>query len=92
MQTNETCIEVTATANSLYLRSFEDWISASIKCKEKGLTEQRRIAQIKESFERGIKSNIEYHDMMAKTENESGNKDSAALHTAMSKAYSAFIT
>lgn len=87
----EKCFEVTAAANALYMRSFEDWVSASIECEEKGLTEQDRISKIKESYERGIKSNIAYHELMAKTENEMGQKDSAALHSAMAKAYSAFI-
>jgi hypothetical protein len=91
LQTGETCIEIAAIANALYLRSFEDWVSASIKCEAKGLSEQERIDSIKTSYERAIKSNIAYHEIMAKTEDEMGRKDSAALHSAMAKAYSAFI-
>jgi hypothetical protein len=91
LQSGDTCIEVAATANALYLRSFEDLVSASIRCEEKGLTENDRIANIRVSYKRCIGSNIEYHELMANTENELGNKDSAALHAAMAKAYSAFI-
>ena len=90
-QKPDVCIEATAAANALYLRSFEDWVSASIKCEAKGLSEQERIDSIKTSYERAIKSNIAYHEIMAKTEDEMGRKDSAALHSAMAKAYSAFI-
>ena len=91
MQAGETCIEATAAANALYLRSFEDWVSASIRCEAKGLTEQERIARLKNSYKRAIKSNVAYHELMAKTESETGNKDSASLHSAMVKAYSVFM-
>jgi len=90
-QTSDVCIEATAAANALYLRSFEDWVSAGIRCESKGLSEKDRIKSMKESYERGIKSNIAYHELMAKTETEMGKKDAAALHSAMAKAYSAFI-
>ena len=91
MQAGETCIEAIAAANSLYLRSFEDWVSASIRCESKGLTEQDRIARLKNSYRRAIKSNIAYHELVAKTESDMGNKDSAALHSAMAKAYPVFM-
>jgi hypothetical protein len=90
-QSNKVCIELTATANALYLRSLEDWLSASIKCEAKGLTEKERLKNIKESYERAIKSNIEYHELMAKTESELGENGSSGLHSAMAKAYSSFI-
>src|SRR5262245_32195479 len=84
-------IEKTAVTNALFLRSFEDWVTASISCEAKGETTGQRITTMKESYERAIKSNINYHNLMAKTEAEGGNEDSAELHEAMAKAYSSFI-
>jgi hypothetical protein len=84
----DTCIEVTAAANSLFLNSFEKWIAASVKCSQKGASIQERAASIRESYEKAINANIQYHTEMAKL---STDRDSSAMHLAMAKAYSVLI-
>jgi hypothetical protein len=82
------CIEVTAAANALFLHSFEQWIAASLACSEKGKTVEERAAKIKESYEKAINANIQYHKEMAAL---SKDRDSRDLHDAIAKAYSALI-
>jgi hypothetical protein len=85
------CIEIAGTANALFLRSFEEWLLASIKCNEHGKTPEQRVENIKSSYERAIKGNVEYHNMMHEVEKTNGNNESAALHWAMAQAYSSLI-
>lgn len=82
------CIEVTAAANSLFLNSFEQWIAASVTCSQKGTSLQERTKNIRESYEKAINANIQYHTEMARL---SSDKDSIALHVAMAEAYSALV-
>jgi hypothetical protein len=88
MKDGSSCIEVTAAANSLFLKSFEQWIAASVTCSQKGTSIQERTKNIRESYEKAINANIQYHTEMAKMSND---KDSSALHVAMAQAYSALI-
>ena len=88
MKDGATCIEVTAAANSLFLNSFEQWITASVTCSQNGASVQERTIKIRESYERAIKANVQYHTEMARL---SDDKDSVALHTAMAQAYGALV-
>ncbi|MEW6604463.1 MAG: hypothetical protein AB1351_07205 [Thermoproteota archaeon] len=88
MKDGSSCIEVTAAANSLFLNSFEQWVAASITCRQKGTSMQERTKSIKESYEKAINANIHYHTEMARL---CSDKDSAALHVAMAQAYIALI-
>jgi hypothetical protein len=85
------CVEVAPFANSLFLRSFEEWVSASMACSEKGSSVKERAARIKLNFEKAIKGNIQYHTEMSQAYVDAGDKDSAAMHLAMAQAYGALI-
>lgn len=85
------CVEVAAVANSLFLRSFEEWISASMACSEKGSSVQERAAMIKLNFEKAIKGNIQYHTEMSQAYSDASDRDSAGMHLAMAQAYRALI-
>ena len=84
----EASIEVTATANALFLHSFEQWITASLACSEKGKTLEERAAKIRESYEKAINANIQYHAEMAALSRDS---DSRAMHDAIAKSYRALL-
>jgi hypothetical protein len=84
----ETCIEVTAAANALFLNSFEQWVAAGVTCSEKGTTIKERAIKIRDSYKKAIKANIEYHIEMAKS---SRDKDTVALHAAMAEGYKALV-
>ena len=76
----------------LFLKSFENWVSASIKCSEHGISPEQRVKRIRSSYVSANKGNVEYHTDMAKAEEEKGgDKDSAALHRAMADAYRALV-
>jgi hypothetical protein len=87
----QSCMEITARANALFLSSFEKWVEASITCNEHGGTPKERIERIQTSYTNAIKSNVEYHTLMGRTEEDNGDKDSAALHRAMAQAYAAML-
>ena len=88
MKDGGTCIEVTAAANSLFLNSFEQWIAASVTCSQKGASVQERAIKIRESYEKAIKANVQYHREIARLSND---EDSIAMHTAMAQAYDALV-
>lgn len=86
------CVEIAATANSLFLNNFEKWVAASIVCSEKGLDAGQRIKNIRDSYQNAIKGNIEYHSNMIDVEKSYGNNnDAAAIHHAMAQAYRALV-
>jgi hypothetical protein len=87
----QSCVEITAQTNSQFLSSFEKWIEASLTCNEHGETPKQRIERILASYFNAIKGNTEYHTLMAKLEDEGGDKDSAELHRAVAHVYSALI-
>jgi hypothetical protein len=81
-----------AEANALFLKNFENWVTASIKCSEHGNSPEQRVKNIRSSYVSAIKGNIEYHTLIAKAEEvKGGDKDNAALHRAMADAYHALV-
>ena len=86
---SDTCIEVTASANALFLNSFEQWVAASVTCSEKGASVKERAIKIRESYEKAINANIQYHTQMAQMTDD---RDTIALHTAMAEGYRALIS
>lgn len=85
------CVEIAAVANSLFLRSFEQWVSASMACSEKGSSVQERAATIKLNFEKAMKGDVQYHTEMSQAYSDAGDKDSAGMHLAMAQAYDVLI-
>lgn len=49
--------------NSLLLSNLEKWIDAVIL--QDGLTDKQLIAKVKESFNRSMQANIDYHTFMS---------------------------
>ena len=89
LRKNTIGVEAIAEANVLYLRNLENWVYAFIQ-RDEGEGDEK-IANLRLSYEKAIRANIEYHELMAKLHDEARNDDLAALHTVIAIAYRTFI-
>ncbi len=74
---------------SFFLRNLEQWIDE--KNSQDGLTYKELIKTIKETFERAIEANIEYHRLMAKSATESDYHKKSYRHKLMAKIYQSLL-
>jgi hypothetical protein len=83
---NDDDLTLTGMQNSLFLDHLEKWIDDVIS--QDGLTDIQIIAKVKESFNRSMKANIDYHNNMAKNTDTDIN---IKRHTLMAEIYEGLL-
>jgi hypothetical protein len=88
---NKTCVEISATAQALFLSSFEKWVEAGMKCSEHGESPEQRAQVIRNSYRNAVQANIDYHKGMVARSKESGEYEIASLHYSLMQGYEALL-
>jgi hypothetical protein len=68
---------------------LEHWIDAKIS--QDGMTDEKIIEMIKESYQRSLNANIQHHAKLAKLLQDSGEITLAKKHKLLASAYQALL-
>lgn len=74
---------------SFFLNNLEQWIDEVIS--QDGLADRELVKRIKESFERSIQANVDYHKSMMNSARENDEEKMADRHRLMAEIYQSLL-